>query len=83
MSIRTKDERVRETRCIVNKLNELKLSIIHEPIRQLFEIMRTYIHEGTRQNIDIPMYMINKKIHGVLEIEKDKICRVRISCLTE
>ena len=81
MSTRTKEERVLETRCIVNKLNELKLSIIHEPVYKLFEIMRKYIHEGMTQNIDIPMYMINKKIHGILEIEKDKQCMVKIICL--
>lgn len=76
--LRTREERILETRQIVDRLNELKLSIIYQPIAQLFEHMRIYINDGIIQEVDIPFYEINKKIVGVFETEKNKPCVIKI-----
>ena len=79
MTLRTKEERIKETRKIISKLNELRLTIIYEPIRELYMIMKTYIHDGTRQNFEIPFGMYDKTIQGCLEIDINKQCVVKIT----
>jgi hypothetical protein len=76
--LRTRNERIKETRVIVEKLNEMNLTIIYAPIAKLFNKMRTYINDGEKQDIEIPIYEIDKKIIGSLEVEKEKDCIIRI-----
>lgn len=76
--LRTREERIKETRVIIEKLNELNLTIIYAPIAKLFNMMKTYINDGVKQDIDIPIYEIDKQIIGTLEIEKTKECILRI-----
>lgn len=66
---RTKEERQKEVRPIINKLTELQLTPIHyEPIKELFKKIQLYVNEGDKQNINIPFSEINKRIKGVLAI---------------
>ena len=77
---RTKEERQNEIRVIIDKLNELNLTIIHEPIRKLFnDHFIPYIHDNKQQFINIPFYEIDKLIQGTLEINKSKRCVLKLS----
>lgn len=80
---RTKEERINEARKIVDKLNELKLTIVYEPVAQLFEQMRIYIHENKMQEINIPFYVINRNITGFLETDVSQSCIVKLTEMVE
>jgi len=64
--LRTKEERQLEVRSIINKLNELELTISYEPIKQLYKVLQSYIKDGGKIAINIPFPMINKRIKGLL-----------------
>lgn len=63
---RTLEERKAEVRKIIDKLDELQLSIDYEPIKQFYDIMFSYIRTGERTLINIPFPQMNKRIQGVL-----------------
>lgn len=63
---RTKSERIDAVKPIIEKLNELHLTIQYEPIKQLFSLIQQYINEGKEIIINIPFPIINKRIKGVL-----------------
>ena len=67
---RTIEERKDEVRIIIEKLNELKLSIHHEPIKKLFVMMQRYIQEGERIKVNIPFPVMGRRIKGILAINK-------------
>ena len=52
---RTKEERRAEAKIIIAKLTELKLTIIYEPVKELFKILREYIEIGKNISIN-PKY---------------------------
>jgi len=79
MTQRTREERIQETRMIVNKLNELNLTVIYSPIAKLFNQMKKYINDGERQDVDIKIYECDKKIIGSLEIDKTNKCILKIT----
>lgn len=79
MTNRTKEERIQETRTIINKLNELNLTVVYTPITKLFNQMKVYINEGIRQEVDIQIYECDKKIIGSLEIDNMKKCTLKIT----
>ena len=80
---RTKEERINEARKIVDKLNELKLTIVYEPVAKLFEQMRIYIQEDKMQEKNIPFYVINRNITGFLETDVSKPCVVKLIEMVE
>ena len=63
---RTLEERKEEVRKIIDKLNELQLSVDYEPIKQFYNIMFNYIRTGERTIVNIPFPQMNKRIEGVL-----------------
>jgi hypothetical protein len=66
---RTKDERVLETKPILEKLTELGLTLDNNPeIKELFLLIQRYIKDGERIEVNIPFPSINKTIKGVLAI---------------
>ena len=77
--IRTKEQRQQESRIIIDKLTELKLTIMYEPIQQLFQILKNYIHKGVSVSIDIPFPEIRKRIVGKLPINKNEDCWVKLT----
>ena len=76
--LRTKEERKEEIRIIINKLSELELTIAYEPIKELFKIMRQYINDGGKIQINIPFPMINRVIKGVLPNTVNEKCWVKL-----
>lgn len=76
---RSKDERREQVRPIFEKLAELKLMASeHEEIKQLFQILSTYIKTGDKQTINIPFPAINKRIKGTLESNTSKDSCIRL-----
>tara|TARA_B100000927_G_scaffold270405_1_gene246515 strand:+ start:22 stop:318 length:297 start_codon:yes stop_codon:yes gene_type:complete len=63
---RTLEQRKEEVRKIIDKLNELQLSVDYEPIKQFYNIMFNYIRTGERTIVNIPFPQMNKRIEGVL-----------------
>ena len=57
---------VETTLKIIEKLEELHLSIDYEPIKQFYDIMFNYIRTGERIIVNIPFPQMNKRIEGVL-----------------
>ena len=64
--LRTKDERIEETRTIIAKLTELQLTLAYPPIKQLFILMQDFIDNANRHEVNIPFPMIDKRIRGIL-----------------
>lgn len=67
---RTRQERKEEANNIIKKLTELQLSTQYEAIKTLYTIMFEYINTGERIIINIPFPEINKRIEGILPINK-------------
>lgn len=76
--LRTEEERKEEVRIIIDKLTDLHLTIAYDPIRQLFIIMKNYIKNGGRVQINIPFPMINKRIKGTLTDTINEPCCVKL-----
>ena len=66
---RTKEERILETKPILEKLTELGLTLENNSeIKELFLLIQRYIKDGERIEVNIPFPSINKRIKGVLAI---------------
>ena len=63
---RNKKERIDAVKPIIEKLNELQLTVQYEPIKELFSLIQEYINEGKQIIVNISFPMINKIIKGVL-----------------
>ena len=64
---RTKEERMLETKPILEKLTELGLTLENNSeIKELFLLIQRYIKDGERIEVNIPFPSINKRIKGVL-----------------
>lgn len=71
-------ERKKEIHAIILKLNELKLNNNYEPIQQLYKLFKNYIENGNRLIINIPFPEINKRIEGILSINKNEEVTIRL-----
>ena len=78
---RTKEERQNEVKEILRKLTQFDLNIKYEPVKKLYEKLKEYISEGERLIINIPFPEINRRIKGVLAINKRE--EVTIGLLNE
>ena len=67
---RNKEERKSEVKHILEQLNEFHLNVTYDPVRKLFEKFKEYINEGERLIVNIPFPEINRRIKGVLAINK-------------
>tara|TARA_Y100000389_G_scaffold205145_2_gene264083 strand:+ start:11330 stop:11575 length:246 start_codon:yes stop_codon:yes gene_type:complete len=79
MNYRTKQEKQDEVKIIVNKLTELKLTTIYDPIQQLFKLLKEYIQNDKDINIKIPFREIRKTIIGCLPVNRNKQCWVKLT----
>lgn len=75
---RNMEERKKEIHEIILKLNELKLNNNYEPIQKLYRLFKIYIENGDRLIINIPFPEINKRIEGVLSINKNEEVTIRL-----
>ena len=67
---RSKEERQEEVKIVLTQLSEFELTPAYEPVKKLYGFFRTYIDTGDRIVINIPFPMINRRIKGVLAINK-------------
>tara|TARA_R110002074_G_scaffold251802_1_gene423445 strand:- start:702 stop:995 length:294 start_codon:yes stop_codon:yes gene_type:complete len=74
----TEELRRNEVRIIIDKLTELQLTIVYEPIKKLFIILQNYIKNGERKNINISFPMINKRIKGILSDTVNEKCWIKL-----
>ncbi len=67
---RTKEQRIKEIKPIIEKLTELKITASDHPeIRELLTKIQVYIQQGERIEIDIPFPIADVEIKGVLATE--------------
>ena len=67
---RTKEQRIKEIKPIIEKLSELKIKASeHEEIRELLTKIQVYVHQGERIEINIPFPIAEVEIKGVLATE--------------
>lgn len=78
---RTKEERQNEVRVIIEKLTQLRLTTIYEPIRDLMSVLKKYIEEGNDIKINIPFNEISKRIVGYLFANSRKECWLKLENL--
>ena len=67
---RTKEQRQEEVKNVLTQLSEFELTPAYEPVKKLYDFFRTYIDTGDRIVVNIPFPMINRRIKGVLAINK-------------
>ena len=65
---RTKAERQKEIKTILEQLSEFDLDSKYEPIKKLYGLFKTYIAEGNRMLVNIPFPEIKRRIKGLLAI---------------
>ena len=67
---RTKEERQSEVKNILEQLSEFQLNVTYEPVKKLYLKFKEYISDGERLIVNIPFPEINRRIKGVLAINK-------------
>lgn len=67
---RTKEERQAEVKHILEQLSEFHLNPTYDPVKKLYLKFKEYISEGDRLIVNIPFPEINRRIKGVLAINK-------------
>ena len=67
---RTKEERQAEVKHILEQLSEFQLNVTYEPVKKLYLKFKEYISGEERLIINIPFPEINRRIKGVLAINK-------------
>ena len=67
---RTKEERQAEVKHILEQLSEIQLNPTYEPVKKLYLKFKEYISEGERLIVNIPFPEVNRRIKGVLAINK-------------
>lgn len=71
---KTKEERQEQVKIIICEITKLGLSVQHEPVKELYSYLRTYINDGIVIKINIPFDEINRTIVGELKIGKREEC---------
>ena len=67
---RDKKERQEEVANILKQLSDFNLNPTYEPIKKLYQYFKQYISTGDRIIINIPFPEVNRRIKGVLAINK-------------
>tara|TARA_B100001094_G_scaffold327518_1_gene385928 strand:- start:4570 stop:4845 length:276 start_codon:yes stop_codon:yes gene_type:complete len=65
---RTKEERQTEIKEVLKQLSHFELTPRYEPVKKLYILIRKYIDDGDRIEINIPFPMINRRIKGLLAV---------------
>jgi hypothetical protein len=67
---RSKEERQSEVKHVLEQLNEYQLNAKYQPVKKLYLNFKEYISKGERLIVNIPFPEINRRIKGVLAINK-------------
>lgn len=67
---RTKEERQAEVKHILEQLSEFQLNVTYEPVKKLYLKFKEYISDGERLIVNIPFPEINRRVKGILAINK-------------
>jgi hypothetical protein len=67
---RSKEERQEEVKNILEQLSQFQLNHTYEPVKKLYLKFQEYIRDGERLLVNIPFPEINRRIKGVLAINK-------------
>jgi len=76
--LRSKTERQAEAHKVIRKLNELELNVAYEPVKELFTILKGYVNNGGKIEVNIPFPMINKRIRGLLPDTVNEQCCIAL-----
>ena len=69
---RSLEERKEEVKNIMLQLSEFELTPTYEPVKKLYMLFKEYINEDKRIIVNIPFPMINRRIKGLLAINKSE-----------
>jgi len=75
---RTIDQRRAEIKPIIEKLQELELSMKYEPVVKLYKQMNQYVITGERQEINILFEGVDRRIKGVLTNNALEPCVIKL-----
>ena len=67
---RSKEERTAEVKHILLQLTHLDLNMQYKPIKQLYTLFKKYINDAERIIVSIPFPQINRRIKGLLPLNK-------------
>jgi len=67
---RNKEERQAEVKHVLEQMNEYRLNPSYEPVKKLYVKLKEYVSSGDRLIINIPFPELNRRIKGVLAINK-------------
>lgn len=67
---RSKQERQNEVKHILEQLSDFQLNPSYEPVKKLYLKFKEYINEGERLIVNIPFPEVNRRIKGILAINK-------------
>ena len=76
--IKSQEERQAEVRPIIEKLTELKISVLEPPIKELFTKMRLFVQIGEKIEVNIPYPKTNQIIEGVMHPKIGKRTWIRM-----
>lgn len=76
--IKSQEERQAEVRPIIEKLTELKISVLEAPIKELFTKMRLFVQIGEKIEVNIPYPKTNQIIEGILHPKIGKRTWIRM-----
>lgn len=77
--IRSRKEKKEEVKKIIEKLTELKLTVIYDPVHKLLKELQKYVQEDNDIKINIPFPEIKKHIEGFLPINPKCDCWIRLT----
>ena len=64
------DERKEEVKNVLKQLSDFQLNPTYEPVKKLYLKFKEYISTGDRIVVNIPFPEVNRRIKGVLAINK-------------
>lgn len=67
---RTQNERKEEVKNVLKQLSDFQLNPTYEPVKKLYLKFKEYISTGDRLVVNIPFPEVNRRIKGVLAINK-------------
>tara|TARA_B100001758_G_scaffold205320_1_gene185541 strand:+ start:1176 stop:1433 length:258 start_codon:yes stop_codon:yes gene_type:complete len=76
--IKSQEERQAEVRPIIEKLTELKITVVEPAIKELFSKMSLFVKNGEKIEVNIPYPKTNQIIEGMLQPKIGKQTWVRM-----
>ena len=75
---RTREERQKEVKTIIEQLTNFDLNMKYQPIRDFFKLCKEYIEQDRRIEINIPFPEIHRRIKGLLAISVREECWINL-----